>query len=213
MAKFTIILDYGMSNLHSIYAACKKNNINCKVSSNKSDLETAAAIILPGVGAFPKAITNLEELDLIDPLKKQIKKGKPFFGICLGMQLLFNSSEEFKKTNGLSIISGKVKRFDKKYLPFDQIPHTGWNTICKTENIHKTSILQNIENNVFMYFVHSYYVLPNDKTIITTYTKYGKYKFCSSLRFNNVFATQFHPEKSGKNGLKVIKEFKTSFKL
>ena len=213
MSKHAIILDYGMSNLHSIYAACKKNGINCKISSSINDLETSKAIILPGVGSFPKAISNLKKLNLIDPLKKQIKIGKPFLGICLGMQLLLDYSDEFKRTKGLSIISGTVKKFEEKNLDFENIPHIGWNKILKNENLQKKTILRNTSNNEFMYFVHSYFVLPNDEKKVMSYTQYGKYKFCSSLYHENIFATQFHPEKSGKNGLKIFKEFKDIFKL
>ena len=213
MSKHAIILDYGMSNLHSIYAACKKNEINCKISSSINDLETSKAIILPGVGSFPKAISNLKKLNLIDPLKKQIKIGKPFLGICLGMQLLLDYSDEFKRTKGLSIISGTVKKFEEKNLDFENIPHIGWNKILKNENLQKKTILRNTSNNEFMYFVHSYFVLPNDEKKVMSYTQYGKYKFCSSLCHENIFATQFHPEKSGKNGLKILKEFKDIFKL
>lgn len=213
MIKNTIILDYGISNLHSIFAACNKNDINCKVSSKINDLDSSSAIILPGVGSFPKAISNLKKLDLIHPLKKQIENGKPILGICLGMQLLLDFSEEFEVTKGLSIISGKVKKFNKKNIQYQSIPHIGWNKIFKNKDIEKKSILRNTNNNEFMYFVHSYFVLPDDEKNVMSYTKYGNFKFCSSLCQNNIFATQFHPEKSGKNGLKIIKEFKKIFKL
>ena len=213
MSKFTIILDYGMSNLHSIYAACNKNNIDCKVSSKLDDLNSSSAIILPGVGSFPKAISNLKKLNLIAPLKKQIQGGKPFLGICLGMQLLLDYSEEFEKTAGLSIIQGKVKKFTKKELGIENIPHIGWNKIYKNKKSQKKSILRNTTSNNLMYFVHSYFVLPDHEKNVMSYTDYGNFKFCSSLCHENVFATQFHPEKSGKNGLKILEEFKRLFKL
>ena len=199
-----VIVDYQLSNIFSLVNALNYLQIRNKVSSNKIDIKFADALILPGVGSFPEAMGQLESLDLIDALKNFIKSGKPFIGICLGFQLLFSKSHEFKITKGLNIFDGEVKKFDEKN---NKVPHIGWNNLELNNNLNKYQIMKklNFENNY--YFVHSYYVKPNDNKIILTFTDYEKTKFCSSILKENIFACQFHPEKSGLNGIKLIKNF------
>lgn len=210
---FALIVDTGLSNLHSIQAACSNCRINFKVSSSPSDLKASGAIILPGVGSFAKAVKNLKELKIFDLLREEILKEKPTLGICLGMQLLLNESEEFGLTEGLSVIPGKVKKFDLNKINYSKIPHIGWNSIINPKNSWRDTILESVNNLDKMYFIHSYFVKLKDQNQILSETQYGNFKFCSSLRYKNIYATQFHPEKSGTNGLKILKEFKKIFKL
>ena len=198
-----VIVDYQLSNIFSLVNALNYLQIRSKVSSNKIDIKSADAIILPGVGSFPEAMEQLEKLDLIDALKNFIKTGKPFIGICLGFQLLFSKSYEFKITKGLNIFNGEVKKFDEKN---NKVPHIGWNNLELNNNLNNQLVKKiNFENSY--YFVHSYYVKPNDNKIILTFTDYEKTIFCSSILKENIFACQFHPEKSGLNGIKLLKNF------
>lgn len=210
---YALIVDTGLSNLHSIQAACAKCNINFKVSSSPREVKSSGAIILPGVGSYAKGVNNLKELKLFDLLREEITKGKPTFGICLGMQLLLDESEEFGLTEGLSVIKGKVKKFEFNTEIYSKIPHIGWNSIINSKISWKNTILELVNNLDKMYFVHSYYVNLEDHNQILSETQYGDLKFCSALRYNNIYATQFHPEKSGPNGLKILKEFKKIFQL
>ena len=203
-----LILDYGMGNIKSIEAACHYNKIETITSNKKEDIEKCGAIILPGVGSFKKAMENLNNLKILNTLKQHASNKKPILGICLGMQLLFEESEEFGKTYGLGLLNGKVKKFNIIKINNNKIPHVGWNSISFKEKIKEGTILSSIANNEKMYFVHSFFVDPENKSIISTTTNYGKFDFCSSVISENIFATQFHPEKSGLEGLKVYKEFK-----
>lgn len=162
--------------------------------------------ILPGVGAFGDAMHNLEKLDLIGPIKEFIASGKPLMGICLGMQLLFSESEEFGINQGLNVIPGKVMKFPAKNQEGEivKIPQIGWNQIYEpTAEKWKNTPLQAIKNNEFMYFVHSYYAKPDRDESILSLTNYKGLEYCSSILHENVFATQFHPEKSAKEGMKI----------
>ena len=199
-----VIVDYQLSNIFSLVNALNYLQIRNKVSSNKIDIESADAVILPGVGSFPEAMRQLESLDLINALKNFIKSGKPFIGICLGFQLLFSKSHEFKITKGLNIFDGEVKKFDEKN---NKVPHIGWNNLELNNNLNKYQFKKKLNFENSYYFVHSYYVKPNDNKIILTFTDYEKTKFCSSILKENIFACQFHPEKSGLNGIKLIKSF------
>lgn len=203
------IIDLNLSNLHSVNSACRKVGLKSKITSNKKIISQAKSIILPGVGSFKEAMIRLKDLKLEETIKQSIKNNKPFLGICLGMQLLFSNSFEFGKTKGISIFKGDVKNFSflkKNNLKYP-VPHVGWNKIENKKKI-KNIILKNIKNHEFMYFVHSYYVVPKNKDIILTKSKYGNKNFCSSISSKNVFAFQFHPEKSGVEGLKIYKNFK-----
>jgi glutamine amidotransferase len=196
-----VIIDYGMGNLRNVQKGFEQIGFETKVTRNKKEIERASAIVLPGVGAFKDCMENLEKFGLIEPLLRSIQKGKPYLGICLGLQILFSESEEFGFQKGLDLIRGKVVKFkpDQEH----KVPHMGWNTI---EKERENSFLQGIEGGDFFYFVHSYYVIPEEVKWIATFTTYGK-PFVSSIWKENLFATQFHPEKSQEKGLRILENF------
>lgn len=202
------IIDYGMGNLRSVRKGFEKTGCEAKVIHTPREVHDAKALVLPGVGAFNNCLKNLEALKLINPICKSIASGKPFMGICLGLQILFSESEEFGRTPGLDIIKGKVLRFQAEKLNCGserhlKIPHMGWNKV----NIKKPNPYQkNIADGTYFYFVHSYYVAPEDPEVVTSTTNYG-IEFVSSIWKDNIFACQFHPEKSQSIGLKLLKNF------
>lgn len=188
-----------MGNLRSVQKAFEKVGFEAQITDDPKKILEAEAIVLPGVGAFGAAMKRLEEAELIEPIRKSINSGKPYLGICLGLQMLFTESEEGGWYQGLDLIPGKVKRFAEGL----KIPHIGWNQIKIKKEV---PILKGIEDESYVYFVHSYYVIPEDKSIIATTTNYGA-DFVSMIFFDNVYATQFHPEKSQKIGLKILENF------
>jgi len=189
-----------MGNLKSVLNAFSKLNADIKVSSDPHIIERAEVIVLPGVGAFGVCMENLEQRGLAGPIRKHIRDNKRYLGICLGMQLLFESSEEAPGIEGLGIFQGTVPRFAGSM----KIPHMGWNTI----EIKKDSALfKGIHSGDFFYFVHSYYCSPADPNIIATTTDYEDSNFVSSIESGNLYACQFHPEKSQEVGLKLLKNF------
>jgi glutamine amidotransferase len=199
-----------MSNLHSVQAACRKVGLSSIITSDASQILDAKTAILPGVGAFGEAMVHLAELKLDACIHQFIESNRPLFGICLGLQLLFEHSEEFGSNSGLGIIRGEVKKFqfstDKqtKY----PVPQIGWNKIhCNGAVWNKTLLLENCDED-FMYFVHSYYVVPEDEQMTLSTTTYGKQQYCSAIQHDNIFASQFHPEKSGETGMKLYKQLK-----
>ena len=221
------IIDYGMGNLRSVEKGFLKVGVDVKVTNRPEDIESAAGVVLPGVGAFKDCMQELKNLDLIDATVNAIKNGKPYLGICLGLQILFSESEEFGKCSGLDIFRGKVVKFEfggtsqesgikesgqetnASPLPHDpelltlKIPQMGWNVI----NIRKDNPLyEGIPDKSYFYFVHSYYVAPDEEAIIATTTDYGM-EFTSSVWKDNIFAVQFHPEKSQTLGLRLLKNF------
>lgn len=193
------ILDYGLGNLTSVKNALDMIGVENTITSNASTIKKADALILPGVGAAQEGMKNLQTRNLIPLLKEEIKKGKPFLGICLGMQLLFTKSEE-GNTDCLSIIQGTVKRFKTKL----KVPQIGWNTV-EIMNYESGIMNQTLTNNYF-YFVHSYYCEPSDKKTIAGTTNYDR-DFCSIVAKENVYGVQFHPEKSGNTGLQLLRNF------
>ncbi|HAZ10950.1 MAG: imidazole glycerol phosphate synthase, glutamine amidotransferase subunit [Omnitrophica bacterium GWA2_41_15] len=214
-----VIIDYGMGNLRSVQKAFEKFCSNVIVSSSAKDILKADKIILPGVGAFKVAMEELKKRDLIEPIKDSIEKGRPFLGICLGLQLLFTESEEGGKAEptrakargslgecikGLDIIKGKVRRFKER--DGLKIPHMGWNRISLKFKSSKLKVIDGVEDGSYMYFVHSYYAVPKDKNVILCETDYG-WDFASGVRKDNVYGFQFHPEKSQSMGLKIIENF------
>ena len=201
--KLIAILDYDMGNLKSVQKAFEHLGEHVCVTRKGDMIAEADKLVVPGVGAFRDCMENLKHYKLVDPILKHIESGKPYLGICLGMQVLFTESEEFGKHKGLDVIHGKVVRFP--HDPALKVPHMGWHQIHKVEAIHE-SPLQKIPDNSYVYFVHSYYVLPKDKKVIATTTDYGM-EFCSSIQKDNIFATQFHLEKSQKVGLKILEAF------
>ena len=211
------IIDYGMGNLLSIQRACEVTLLKPVITSSKSIILNSDALILPGVGAFGEAMNNLQELDLINPIREFISGGKPFMGICLGMQLLMSASDEFGDHKGLDIIEGCVSRFPKQNNGEKiKVPHVGWSAISRPlkerEDFWDDSPLKKIPNNEFMYFTHSYYAVPANAKVITSITEYEGTTFCSSLFWKNIFACQFHPEKSAEKGLEIYKDFISSIR-
>jgi glutamine amidotransferase len=196
-----VIIDYGMGNLRNVQKGFERIGFEAQLSRNKKEIGSASAIVLPGVGAFKDCMENLERYGLIEPLLGSIESGKPYLGICLGLQILFSESEEFGSHKGLDLIRGKVVRF--KPDPEHKVPHMGWNTIEKEKEV---SMLQGVESGDFFYFVHSYYVIPEEAEWTSTFTTYGK-PFVSSIWKENLFATQFHPEKSQQKGLRILENF------
>ncbi|MGB9727663.1 MAG: imidazole glycerol phosphate synthase subunit HisH [Nitrososphaeria archaeon] len=190
------IIDYGASNMFSLIASFKRLNVQTKIFDDGESLERYSAIILPGVGNFTSASEKIENIR--DKIIDSVSKGLPIFGICLGMQLLFNESEE-GLGKGLSILDGKVVRFPKKL----KVPHIGWNLV---EAVEDSVLLSNYDGEKWAYFAHSYYPSPKDKKIIKGITLYG-IEFPSVVEEKNVFGTQFHPEKSGEFGRHVIQNF------
>ncbi len=197
------IVDYGMGNLRSVQKAFEAVGSDVVVTSDPQRIADAASVVLPGVGAFKDCMNNLNSMGLADPVRQSIHSGKPFLGICLGLQLLFEQSIEFGTVPGLGILPGQVRRFDSKAFPDLKVPHMGWNTL----NIKKTtSLFDSTETHPFFYFVHSYYVQPDDPKVIATTTNYGV-EFVSGIQHENIHAFQFHPEKSQKTGLALLKKF------
>ena len=195
------IIDYGMGNLRSVQKGLERVGFPAEVTRDATRIETAAGVVLPGVGAFGACMDNLRTYGLIDTVRHVISRGTPFLGICLGMQLLFEESEEFGPVPGLGIFPGRVVRFpDMSDL---KVPHMGWNQIRKLQN---PPHLRGIDDGAFVYFVHSYYVVPTDPALTATTTEYG-IEFTSAIARDNVFATQYHPEKSQAVGLKILENF------
>ena len=214
LKKKVVIIDYQLGNLFSVKQACDTVGMNAEISSIKEDLLLADALILPGVGAFIEAISNLNKLGLIEIIKSKVLSGTPLFGICLGQQLLFTESEEFGAGNGLDLIPGIIKRFPENFENRKiKVPHIAWNTILKSNQSWENSPLNSLEENEFMYFIHSYYVNPSDLSCILTYTNYDGIEFCSSIQHNNIFATQFHPEKSAEKGILIYKNWALTHNL
>jgi glutamine amidotransferase len=196
-----LIIDYQMGNLRSVQKGFEKVGHNATIASDPAAVLAADKIVLPGVGAFPDAIAELRRRNLVEPIRECIAAGKPFLGICLGLQLLFDVGHEGGRHEGLGILRGEVARFD---LPAEyKVPHMGWNRL----NLRRRPpILEGLDEGVFAYFVHSYYVVPQDRGVIATETDYGG-PFCSMVWRDNIFATQFHPEKSQSDGLRILKNF------
>ncbi len=206
------IIDYDMGNLRSVQKGFERVGHEALITRSPREILDADHVVLPGVGAFKDCMTNLKEYGLIEPILRAIASGKPFLGICLGLQLLFTESEEFGRHNGLDVIKGRVVRFPEGLqgpsasgsgLERLKIPHMGWNSISIKK---RPPVLDGIDDGSYFYFVHSYYVMPEDDEVIATTTDYG-IEFTSSIRRDNIFACQFHPEKSQTVGLKLLKNF------
>lgn len=198
---FIAIIDYGMGNLRSVQKGLERVGFSAEVTRDAERIATAAGVVLPGVGAFGACMENLRRYGLAETVRAVIARGTPFLGICLGMQLLFEESEEFGPVSGLGIFPGRVVRFtDTLNL---KVPHMGWNQIRKRQDVPH---LRGIDDGAFVYFVHSYYVVPADAALAATSTEYG-IEFTSAIARDNVFATQYHPEKSQAVGLKILENF------
>lgn len=196
------IIDYGMGNLRSVQKAFERLGHAAEVTGDAERITRAPGVVLPGVGAFAACMTNLGAAGLVEPVKQVIRAGRPFLGICLGMQLLFEESEEFGPVRGLGVLPGRVVRF----MPDDpalKVPHMGWNELHVARPM---PALAGIESGASVYFVHSYYPVPADPTLVATTTTYGP-EFASSVARDNIFACQFHPEKSQRVGLRLLENF------
>ena len=195
------IIDYGMGNLRSVQKGFETVGHQAVVTRDRDEVQKATKVVLPGVGAMEDAIAELNRLGLTNSILQAIDSGKPFLGICLGLQLLFERSYENGEHAGLGVLKGEVVRFD---LPREySVPHMGWNEAIIRR---RPPILEGIEEGTHFYFVHSYYVAPKDDAAVATVTDYGG-EFCSMIWRGNLFATQFHPEKSQADGLKILKNF------
>lgn len=196
------IIDYNMGNLASVYNACHLLDTKAEIVSDPEKIKNFDRVILPGVGAFGDAMEHLKETGMIEAVKEFSKSGKPMVGICLGMQLLFDSSKEFGDHEGLGLIPGDIIHFDKSKMDMDdhKVPHMGWNKV-----FNKESILFDGLENPYLYFVHSYHAVTQDKYTIGK-TLYG-YEFVSAVNKDNIYGFQPHPEKSHNNGIKILQNF------
>ncbi len=200
------IVDYGMGNLRSVEKAFAKVGHPATITNDPSVLEDAEKIVLPGVGAFADAIAELRRRQLVQPLQNAVAREKPFLGICLGLQLLFDVSYEDGEHQGLGIVPGKVVRFD---IPAEyKVPHMGWNQLQFPPDRPRAPIFTGLAEGAHVYFVHSYYVVPEDEQVIAAVTEYA-IPFTSAICRGNLFATQFHPEKSQADGLRILENFAT----
>ena len=195
------IIDYQMGNLRSVQKAFEKVGATALVTSDPKEIRNAEKVVLPGVGAFCDAIGELRRRELVGPIRESIDAGKPFLGICLGLQLLFDVGYEDGRHEGLGVLRGEVVRFDVP--PELKVPHMGWNAakICR-----RAPMLEGVDDSTYFYFVHSYYVVPEDPGVVALEAEYGK-PFCAAVCKDNLFATQFHPEKSQADGLKLLRNF------
>lgn len=195
------IVDYGMGNLRSVQKAFEKLDVPAEIVTTPEQVASATKLVLPGVGAFRDAIHEIQRLNLVEPIRQHIRQDKPFLGICLGLQLLFDVSFEDGEWQGLGVLAGDVVRFPA--MPDLKVPHMGWNTLEPTRQI---PLLAGVPHDASVYFVHSYYVRPQDESVVATRTNYG-IEFTSMIARGNLVATQFHPEKSQKVGLKLLENF------
>ncbi len=194
------IVDYGLGNLKSVKSACDRLGVEAAVTSDAAAILGADGVIFPGVGAFQRAMQNLGTLGLVEPLRQVAASGTPFLGICLGLQLLFAESSEHGQHEGLGIIPGRVVRFEAGDL---KVPHMGWNQVRQER---PSPLFEGIRDETFFYFAHSYYAQPADSAVVIGSTQYGV-RYASAVRQGSVFATQFHPEKSGPTGLRMLENF------
>jgi glutamine amidotransferase len=204
------IVDYGLGNLFSVQRACEHVGLQAFITSSPHQILKADAVILPGVGAFGDAMASMHRLDLINVLYDAAASPKPFIGICLGMQLLMTESFEFGHHAGLGLIPGTVVRFEDHRGPKGvlKVPQVCWNRLYKSQSAQDPwagSFLEGLPNGSFMYFVHSFYTKPENPEVQVAITRYGSIEFCSALRLRNIFACQFHPERSGPMGLAIYR--------
>jgi len=195
------IVDYGMGNLRSVQKAFERLSVAAEICTRPANLKNCEKLVLPGVGAFRDAIAELRLQEFIEPIKAHVAAGKPFLGICLGLQLLFDVSYEDGTWEGLGVIPGEVVRFPENAEL--KVPHMGWNRVAPAGNC---ALLAGIPRDSHFYFVHSYYVVPRDESVVAGRTEYGL-TFTSVIERGNLFATQFHPEKSQQYGLKLLRNF------
>ncbi len=203
------IVDYRLGNLFSIQQACRHAGLEAFVSHSAETLDQVDGIILPGVGAFGNAMSHLSELDLIEPLTRAVRLGKPLLGICLGMQLLFDSSEEFGAHQGLGLLPGSVRRLPDQTSESRKlrVPNTGWNRVELPEERVTDCNSWGLRDGAFMYFVHSYHVVPDMASDNLAFTEYGQFRYCSAVQRKNIMGVQFHPERSAEAGLNFYRHW------
>ena len=195
------IIDYQMGNLRRVQKAFERSGYAATITSDPAVIAQAEKIVLPGVGAFADAIGELKRRELVGPIRDAVEQGKPFLGICLGLQLLFDRSYEDGEHEGLGILPGEVRRFE---IPAEyKVPHMGWNEIYFKR---RPPILEGLDEGAHFYFVHSYYVVPEDAGVVALETSYPD-PFCAMVWRDNLYASQFHPEKSQTNGLRLLRNF------
>jgi len=197
------IVDYGMANLRSVQKAFENVGVSARIVSSASEIDALDHVVLPGVGAFADAVRTLRDKEFTGPLLRHIERGRPFLGICLGLQMLFDVGYEDGEHEGLHILPGKCVRFDVDTTMSLKVPHMGWNQL---DRVNPSPLFEGLADDASVYFVHGYHVVPTDSSIIATTTDYGR-PFVSSIRRDNIVATQFHPEKSQKVGLKILENF------
>jgi glutamine amidotransferase len=195
------IIDYQMGNLRSVQKGFERVGFEAEITSDPQRLAAAEKVVLPGVGAFGDAMAELRTRGLVEPIRELIAAGKPFLGICLGLQLLFDVGYEGGEHAGLGVLRGKVVRFDLP--PGFKVPHMGWN---QGRFVRPAPVLDGLQDGTHFYFVHSYYVVPEDSSLLAIETTYG-HPFCAMIWRDNLFATQFHPEKSQSDGLRLLRNF------
>lgn len=218
MKPVVAIVDYGLGNLLSVKLACELVGLHACITFEQNEILAADAVVLPGVGAFGDAMAALERLDLVVPLREVATSGKPFIGVCLGLQLLMTESYEFGKHAGLDVISGSVVRFENPVDPRAplKVPQIGWNQIYRPRHLSSSDYLsatdlwtgtplESLDEGEYMYFLHSFYAKPEDSDMVLSVARYGNIEFCSSLRYGSIYAFQFHPERSGQKGLQVYR--------
>ena len=198
------IVDYGVGNLYSVEKAFARFSSDVVLTHEAEIIDKADKVVLPGVGAFGDCMKNFKASGLVDAVLRAVKNGKPVMGICVGLQIMFEGSDESPGVEGLGIFKGRVRKI---HAPGLKIPHMGWNSLSINEKASvKIDLFKNIRKNPYVYFVHSYYAVPEDKSVITAKTVYGE-EITAAVGKDNVIATQFHPEKSGDIGLAIIKNF------
>jgi len=195
------IVDYQMGNLRSVQKAFERTGHEAEITADPLRIAAASKVVLPGVGAFADAIAEMRRRDLIKPVKDSIAAGKPFFGICLGLQMLFETGYEDGEHEGMGILKGEVRRF--QLPPEYKVPHMGWNQL---QFVRRPPVFEGVADNAHFYFVHSYYAAPTDSSVVAVQADYHQ-PFCAAVWQDNLFATQFHPEKSQQDGLRVLKNF------
>ena len=205
-----VIVDYGMGNLFNVRIMFEDLGASCLISNKKKDIQGASHLVLPGVGAFASGMENLRKHGLAEEIVRYAGDGRPFLGICLGMQLLMTESEEHGKHEGLNLIPGRVVRFREPEPdgPRHKIPQVGWNSLrSPSGNGWQDSVLSGLAQNACLYFIHSYRVVPDDSAHVLALTTYGRDEFCSVLQAGNIGGCQFHPERSGPAGRMILESF------
>jgi glutamine amidotransferase len=200
------VIDYGLGNISSIRSALEKSGSDVILTNNKKEIMECDGVVLPGVGAFPHGMARLRMLGLDSIILSFAKTDKPLLGICLGMQLFFESSSEFEQTTGLGLIKGTVNQLELKDKLYQKLPHVSWNEIQEGINWNGT-ILEGIQDREDLYFVHGFYAKPESEDTVLSTTTYSQFQYCSTVKYGNIYGCQYHPEKSAVAGLRIMRNF------